>query len=92
MITKGGVNMRRDKSEQKLDFSFIGIFAILFIIAEDGQEFIRPIGGEFGAGINDAIEEMRDKFPGCKMRILETNYGGGRKYFEPNGVPRERAF
>ena len=72
------------------DFSPEDIFAVLFVRASDGNVFVRPIGGAWGVGINDAIEEMNSKHPGCKIKILEENCDALRKYFAPNGISVEQ--
>ena len=64
-------------------------FALLIILTESGETLMRPIGGLWDGGINDAIKDMNQKYPGCKMKIYEDNYRPS-KYFIPNGVPKER--
>ena len=66
------------------------VFALLLIVTEDGKTLMRPIGGEWENGINDAIEQTDKQYPDCRMKILEENYRGWNKYFAPNGVPKER--
>ena len=60
-------------------------FSILIIKTADNRQFIRPIGGDFDNGINDAIEEMNARFPGCKMAILNKS-NNRNKYFISNGL------
>lgn len=56
-------------------------FAVLVVLTQEGNVVLRPIGGRWGAGIRDAVEEMAEKYPGCKMRLFEQecNY---EKYFK----------
>lgn len=62
-------------------------FALLAVKNVDGEVVLRPIGGRWGSGIRDAVREMAEKYPGCKMRLLgqEVDY----KHFE-GIVPREQ--
>ena len=60
-------------------------FSILIVKTADNRQFIRPIGGDFDNGINDAIEDMNSRFPGCKMRILNQSHNWN-KYFISNGL------
>lgn len=65
-----------------------GTFALLAVKTVEGNVILRPIGGRWDAGIIDAIQEMADKYPGCKMRLFEqeSNY---EKYFQ-GIVPKEQ--
>jgi hypothetical protein len=56
-------------------------FAVLAVLTREGDVVLRPIGGRWGAGIRDAVQEMAEKYPGCKMRLFEQecNY---EKYFK----------
>lgn len=72
------------------DFVKDGVFALLVVKTADGETVIRPIGGGYGNGINDAIEEILEKYPDCKLKIYEENYSAWRRYFEPFGIGRER--
>lgn len=64
-----------------------GVFAILAVKPVDGEAFFRPIGGSYGSGIRDAVQEMAEKYPGCKMRLFEST--SEHKYFV-GIVPREQ--
>ena len=72
-----------------MDFPVERSFALLLILTADGKTFIRPVCGEWANGINDAVGETKEIFPGCRMKIFEENYGAWKKYFVPNGVPKE---
>ena len=67
-----------------------GASAILIVMTEDGQRLLRPVGGGWKCRINDAIRQMDEEFPNCKMKILEENYAGWHEYFEPCCVKRQR--
>jgi hypothetical protein len=58
-----------------------GIFGLLAVKPVEGDVVLRPIGGRWDSGIIDAIQEMADKYPGCKMRLFdqESNFD---KYFK----------
>ena len=71
-------------------FSQKGLFALLIVLTKEGETRLRPIGGAFPNGINDAIEEMDKKFPGCKMKFLERDYTDWDGYYRQNGIPKER--
>ena len=58
-----------------------GTFALLVVKPVEGDVVLRPIGGRWDAGIIDAIQEMADKYPGCKMRFFEQE-GNWNKYFK----------
>ena len=78
------------KLEEEHASDFLKVFALLIIQTSDNQTIIRPIGGKYGIGINDTIEEADAKYPGCKMKFLEEHCGSAQKYFMPNGVSVER--
>ena len=69
---------------------FLNVFCLLIVQTVENDIILRPIGGNFGIGINDAIEEMDRLYPKCKMKILEENYGAFQDYFLGNGIPFER--
>ena len=66
------------------------IFGLLIVQTTDDKTILRPIGGKYGNGINDAIEEMDAKYPGCKFRILEEGYASSQKYLITNGISADR--
>jgi len=66
-----------------------GTFAVLAVLTKEGNVVLRPIGGRWGAGIVDAVQEMAEKYPGCKMRLFEQNYDDWERYFE-GIVPKEQ--
>lgn len=57
------------------------VFALLIGLTSEGEVVLRPIGGKWGSGIIPAIKEMNQKYPGCKMKLLERNYDDWFKYF-----------
>jgi hypothetical protein len=59
-----------------------GVFAVLAVLTAEGEVVLRPIGGRWGAGIVDAVQEMAEKYPGCRMRLFEQNYRDWKMYFE----------
>jgi hypothetical protein len=66
------------------------VFALLIVKTTGGETVLRPIGGSYGAGINDAIGEMLEKHPGCKMKMFEENYNDYFDYFKPMGMTKEQ--
>lgn len=58
-----------------------GTFAVLAVLTKEGDVVLRPIGGRWEAGIVDAVREMAEKYPGCKMRLFEQECDWER-YFE----------
>lgn len=58
-----------------------GTFAVLAVLTPDGDVVLRPIGGRWGAGIVDAIREMAERYPGCRMRLFERRYDDWDRYF-----------
>lgn len=67
-----------------------GVFALLAVLTADGEVVLRPVGGKWDAGIRDAVREMAEKYPGCKMRLFEQNCDW-KRYFE-GIVSREQVF
>lgn len=65
-----------------------GTFAVLAVRTVSGEVMLRPIGGRWGNGIIDAVREMAQNYPGCKMRLFE-DLCDWRKYFD-GIVPREQ--
>lgn len=59
-----------------------GTFAVLSVLTKENEVILRPIGGRWGAGITDAIKEMAERYPGCKMRLFEENYDDWHRYFQ----------
>jgi len=58
-----------------------GVFAVLVVMTEEGETVLRPIGGRWGSGIVDAVKEMAEKYPGCRMKLFEQNYDDWERYF-----------
>ncbi|MEZ0536025.1 hypothetical protein ACAG39_02110 [Caldicellulosiruptoraceae bacterium PP1] len=58
------------------------VFALLIGVTQEGEIVLRPIGGEWGSGIINAIQEMNEKYPNCKMKLLEEDYTNWNKYFK----------
>lgn len=58
-----------------------GTFAVLAVCTAEGEVVLRPIGGRWDPGIVDAVREMAEKYPGCKMRLFEQSYDWER-YFD----------
>lgn len=56
-------------------------FAILAAMTKQGNVVLRPIGGQWGSGIIDAIQETAEKYPGCKMQLFER-CNDWKRYFE----------
>lgn len=59
-----------------------GTFAVLVVLTPDGDVVLRPIGGRWDAGIVDAIREMAERYPGCRMRLFERPYDDWDLYFK----------
>ena len=72
------------------DLPLGGSFALLFIEAGDGKRYLRPIGGDWESGINDAVEAMDKAFPGSRMKLFDERYDAWHRVFRPNGVDRPR--
>lgn len=66
-----------------------GVFALLAAQTLEGNVILRPIGGDHGSDIIEAIRDMDRTNPGCKMRLFEHNYDDWRRYFE-GIVPRSQ--
>jgi hypothetical protein len=56
------------------------VFAMLAVLTGEGEVILRPIGGHWGSGIRDAIKEMSERYPGCKMQLFTRE--SDRKYFD----------
>lgn len=56
-------------------------FAVLAAVVESGEIILRPIGGQWGTGIVDAVKEVAEKHPGCKMQLFERS-SDWKRYFE----------
>lgn len=67
-----------------------GVFALLAVLTAEGEVVLRPIGGRWDAGIRDAVREMAEKYPGCKMRLFEQKCDW-KRYFE-GIVSRDQVF
>lgn len=65
-----------------------GTFAVLAVLTAQGDVVLRPIGGRWGSGIRDAVEEAAGKYPGCRMQLFERACDYER-YFE-GIVPKEQ--
>ena len=59
-----------------------GTFAVLAVLTREGDVVLRPVGGRWGAGIVDAIREMAERYPGCRMRLFERPYDDWDVYFK----------
>lgn len=58
-----------------------GVFALLIAQTTEGEVITRPIGGEWGPDITEAIRELAQRYPGCRMRLFEHEYNTWRRYF-----------
>lgn len=58
-----------------------GTFAILAAMTKQGDVVLRPIGGQWGSGIIDAIQEIAEKYPSCRMQLFER-CNDWKRYFE----------
>ncbi|MBF7084335.1 hypothetical protein IT084_15380 [Desulfallas sp. Bu1-1] len=56
------------------------VFAVLTVLTSEEEVILRPIGGHWGSGIRDAIKEMSERYPGCKMQLFTRE--SDRKYFD----------
>jgi len=59
-----------------------GVFAVLIAVPLSGEVICRPIGGSWDSSITDAICELNELYPQCKMKLLEQDYSAWRRYFE----------
>ena len=66
-----------------------GVFAILIALTTKGEVVSRPIGGPWDSGITEAIRELDEAYPGCKMKLFERSYDARRRYFEGE-ISRDR--
>jgi hypothetical protein len=55
-------------------------FTILLAQTTEGEVVVRPIGKHWGGEIGDAVQEMAERYPGCKIRLFNGN-SDWRKYF-----------
>lgn len=55
--------------------------AVLVVKTAEGNVVLKPIGGRWGAGIVEAVREIAEKYPGCKMRLFEQECNWER-YFK----------
>lgn len=85
IFIQGEVNVADDKLKTEFLLSNETIklgFALLAVLTHEGNIIIRPIGGDWGYDIIEAIQEMAEKYPNCKMRLYEHLYDDWRRYFE----------
>jgi hypothetical protein len=71
------------------DFELSGTFAILAVLTQECDVFFRPIGGDWGFDIIEAIQEADEMFPNCRYRLFEHRYDDWRRYFD-GVVARDR--
>jgi len=73
-----------------LDADDLRGFGFLVVETSDDQMVIMPIGGKYENGIRNRIEEVVQKFPGCKLRLflLEDDY---ERYFK-GAIPKRRVY
>jgi len=72
------------------DENFSNIFGLLIAKTVDNKTILRLIGGVYGNIINDAVKEIDENYPGCRMKLLLEHNGSAQKYFIPNGVELSR--
>ncbi|RPF49564.1 hypothetical protein EDD75_0381 [Thermodesulfitimonas autotrophica] len=67
------------------------VFGALVVRTADGGVALRPLGGEWGNDIREAVQEVAEKYPGCKVRLLEQKCGLRmyEEFFE-GIIPRDR--
>jgi|GEM_PF-5087809 len=49
---------------------FAQVSGFMIINTESGETLIRPIGGVFGNGVNDAMNEAESLYPGAEIRVI----------------------
>lgn len=74
--------MKTDYSDVAKSLAQPGVFALLVAQTADGEVILRPIGGEWGPDITEAIRELTQRYPGCRMRLFEHEYNTWRRYFK----------
>jgi len=79
----------QDWLQNAVSNEFLKVFGLIIVLTNTGETILRPIGGVFGNGINDAIEEADRLYPNSKMKLLLDTYDY-RRYFIPNGVSLDR--
>ncbi|HCC35335.1 MAG TPA: hypothetical protein DEQ02_06750 [Ruminococcaceae bacterium] len=47
---------------------------VVIAVRPDGEVISRPIGGEWGYGICDAVEEVAHAYPDSKIKLLLETY------------------
>ncbi|MEZ0535977.1 hypothetical protein ACAG39_01870 [Caldicellulosiruptoraceae bacterium PP1] len=81
-LKKGDIFMKPQEIEKIIEsLSDKRVFALLIGVTQEGEIVLRPIGGEWDSGIINAIQEMNQKYPNCKMKLLERSYDDWFKYF-----------
>lgn len=73
-------NYIKDSAGFLKDLALREVFALLVAETENGDIILRPIGGRYGSGIIEAIEEMKENFPGCRMKLFEVDYSNYNRY------------
>ena len=71
-------------------YDALRIFALIIAKTQDGGTVVRPIGGKYGQGINDAVSELDKLYPDCKMKLLSEDCCFAKDCFLPNGIALER--
>jgi hypothetical protein len=49
-------------------------FGVIIALTAQGELVSRPLGGEWENGICDAVEEVANAYPGCKIKLFTSNY------------------
>ena len=68
--------------------NFVEVFGLLIVQTVEKQTILRPIGGEYGNCINDAVGDVNTSFPDCRVRILTED--NSQKYLVQNGISADR--
>ncbi|MCL1996834.1 MAG: hypothetical protein FWG63_11555 [Defluviitaleaceae bacterium] len=81
---------RETKLPDLSDIFSEGIFAFVVFQTIEGEFHVRPIGGDWGSGIADAVHEIKNNYPGCKIKLFEQSYTANRRFFAPAGIGTDR--
>jgi len=85
------INKRTDFLRDSLGvFDKTDVFAIIAIQKFDGAITIRPIGGNWDTNIDKVIEQIRNDYPNCSLKIFSEDYAAYEEYCKPFGFDKNQ--
>jgi hypothetical protein len=73
-ISMGKKNIQNNPAHILSAADLVKSFGVIIALTAQGELVSRPLGGEWENGICEAVEEVANAYPGCKIKLFTNNY------------------